>query len=304
MKKINNILITGGAGYVGSVLIDILLNAGYRVRILDSLTQDARHLIPFISNPHFEYIKGDIRKKDVIKSCLNNIDLVIHLAAIVGYPACEREPELSLDINVNGTKNVVQQINKKIPILFASSISVYGKISDKICTENTTLNPVSNYSKQKLKGEEIVKSNKDFVIFRFTTGFGGSYKMRFDTLPNDFTYRAIKEGALIVYQRKFIRSFIHVRDMARAFLYAIENYNEMKGEVYNVGDNALNFSKEELCNMIKKKVNFYIHFAEIGKDLEGRDYFISYDKLAKLGFKTTVSMQEGIDELIKIINLY
>lgn len=304
MRDIKNILITGGSGYVGTVLIDVLLTAGFRVRVLDAINQEARHLIPYVFNPNFEYIRGDVRKKDTVINCLKNIDLVMHLAAVVGYPACEREPELSKDINVNGTKNLVQQVGAKIPIIFASTTSVYGKISNKICNEETKPNPASIYGKQKLEAEEIIRQNKDFIIFRFTTGFGGSYKMRFDTLPNDFTYRALKEGSLIVYQRKFIRSFIHVRDMARSYLFAIKNFDKMNGEVYNVGDNALNFSKEDLCNMIKMKVNYYLHYAEIGKDLEGRDYYVSFDKLAKLGYKTTINMDKGIDELIKIINLF
>lgn len=304
MRKIKNILITGGSGYVGTVLIDVLLEAGYKVRVLDAINQEARHLIPYVFNPNFEYIRGDVRKKEIVKKCLSDIDMVMHLAAIVGYPACEREPELSKDININGTRNLVEQVNKKMPIIFASTTSVYGKISDQICTEYTKPNPASIYGRQKLKAEEIVRKNKDFIIFRFTTGFGGSYKMRFDTLPNDFTYRALKDGSLIVYQRKFIRSFIHVRDMARSYLFAIQNFDKMNGEVFNVGDNDLNFSKEDLCNMIKKKVNYYLHYAEIGKDLEGRDYYVSFDKLAKLGYKTTINMEKGIDELIKIINLF
>lgn len=300
VHKFKNILITGGAGYVGTTLINLLLEKGFNVRVLDSLRSGGESLIPYFGHKEFSFLKGDIRNKVDVEKALAGIDFVIHLAAIVGYPACRKEPELSYDINVNGTKNLINIIKGKIPLLFASTGSTYGKMIEKLCTETTPLNPLTNYGKQKVEAENIVKKNKKFIIYRFATAFGVSPRMRLDLLPNDFTYRAVKEKTLIVYEKNFMRTFIHVKDMARALLFAIENYSKMNGEIYNVGDKKMNFSKEDICLIIKSKVNHYLHFAEVGHDLDQRDYIVSYDKINKLGFHTNISMQEGIDELIKV----
>ncbi len=299
-SKFNTILITGGAGYIGTALTQLLLQKGFHVRVLDSLRSGGSGIIPFFANQNFEFMKGDVRNKNDVMNALSGRDAVIHLAAIVGFPACRRDPELSYDINVNGTKNLVNCMKGKIPLFFASTSSVYGKISDKICSEKTKINPLSEYGQQKSEAEKIVKKNKKFVMYRFATAFGVSPKMRLDLMPNDFVYRAVKEKSLIVYEKKFMRTFIHVRDMANSFLFALENYQKMKGEIYNVGDNVMNVSKEDVCLLIKKKVNYYLHFAEIDKDVEQRDYQVSYNKLTKLGFHTSISMEEGIDELIKV----
>lgn len=302
-NKFNRILITGGAGYIGSVLTDMLLRNGYSVTVLDSLRFGGTSLIPYFSHKKFTFIKGDVRNKKDVEKSIKNIDLVIHLAAIVGFPACRKDPELSEDINVNGTKILVNCVKSKIPIIFASTNSVYGKVTEKICTEKTPLRPLSEYGSQKAKAEKIIKRNKKFVIFRFATAFGASPRMRLDIMPNDFVYKAVKDKSLIVYEKKFMRTFIHVRDMARSIIFAIEHYKDMKNEIYNVGNNAMNLSKEEVCLMIKKKVNFYLHFAEINNDLEQRDFEVSYDKLVGLGFHTTISMDEGIEELIKVVEV-
>ncbi len=298
--KFKHILITGGAGYIGSALTEVLLKNGFKVTVLDSLLFGGTGLIPFFSNKNFSFIKGDIRNKKDISKSLDGIDVVIHLAAIVGFPACRKDPQLSYETTVFGTKNLVSVVKGKIPIFFASTSSVYGKISDKICTEETKIHPLSEYGLHKSEAEKVIKKNKQFVIYRFATAFGVSPRMRLDLMPNDFVYRAIKEKSLIVYEKNFMRTFIHVRDMARSFLFALENYGKMKGEVYNVGDNKMNYSKEGVCLLIKKKVNYYLHFAEIDKDLEQRDYEVSYDKLAKVGFHTKLTMEEGIEELVKV----
>lgn len=302
-KKFNHILITGGAGYVGTPLTEMLLQQGYKVTILDTLRWGPQSIMHFFGNPNFTFIKGDIRSKENVTQALNDIDAIIHLAAIVGYPACRKEPELSRDINVNGTKNLVDCVNKKIPILFASTGSTYGKMIEKYCTETTPLNPLSNYAEQKVEAENILKTNEQFVIYRFATAFGISPRMRLDLLPNDFTYKAVKEKTLIVYEKHFMRTFIHVRDMGKAFIFALENFEKMNGEIYNVGDNKMNYSKEQICLMIKEKVDYYLHFADVGHDLDQRDYMVSYDKIHNLGFHNTISMKQGIDELIKVCEI-
>jgi nucleoside-diphosphate-sugar epimerase len=294
------ILITGGAGYVGTSLVDALLKEGFQVRVLDVLRFGGSGLLAYFSNPDFEFIRGDVRKKEDVAKAMEGVDAVIHLAAIVGFPACRKEPELSEEINVGGTKNVVEAAHGAIPVLFASTGSTYGKMIEKLCTETTPLNPLSNYGRQKADAENVIVSNKEFVIFRFATAFGVSPRMRLDLLPNDFTYRAVRDKSLIVYEKHFMRTFVHVRDMARAFIFALKNYDRMRGEVYNVGSNTMNYSKEAICLMIKDKVDYYLHFAEIGQDLDQRDYIVSYDKLENTGFKTEVTMEQGIGELIKL----
>lgn len=296
----NKILITGGAGFVGSALIELLLNEGYYVRVIDNLRYGGQSLANFFKNQNFEFIKGDVRSKSDMEKAVEGVDFVIHLAAVVGYPACKQDPELSHDINVNGTQNIVNILNGKIPLIYSSTGSNYGKMVDQVCLETSALNPLSEYGKQKTMAEDVVKTNKKFVIFRFATGFGISPRLRLDLLPNDFTFRAVKDKNLIVYEKNYMRTFIHVRDMAKAFLFAIENYSKLKGEIYNVGDNSMNFSKEAICLLIKKKVDYYLHFADIGHDLDQRDYVVSYDKINAAGFKTTISMEEGINELVKV----
>jgi len=300
MKRFNKILVTGGAGYVGTTLIGVLLNAGYEVRVLDTLHFGGQGLIPYFIDKRFEFIKGDIRNREILSKAMEQVDAVIHLAAIVGFPACRKDPEGSQDINVNGTRALADLASGKIPIIFASTGSAYGKMIEKYCSETTPLHPLTDYGHQKVAAEELIKNNNEFVIFRFATAFGVSPRMRLDLLPNDFTYRAVKDRTLIVYEKNFMRTFIHVRDMARSFLFALENYDQMRGEIYNVGDNEMNFSKEQICLMIKEKIDYYLHFADVGQDLDQRDYIVSYDKLNNLGFKTTTSMKEGIEELVKM----
>ncbi len=294
-------MVTGGAGYVGTTLVGALLGKGYRVRVLDALHFGGDVLMPFFADKNFDFIKGDVRSKEDVSKAVDGADAVIHLAAIVGFPACRKNPELSRDINVNGTMNLVKILGGRTPIIFASTGSTYGKIIQDFCTETSPLNPLSDYGKQKAEAEDTIKSNKEFVIYRFATAFGVSPRMRLDLLPNDFTYRAVRDKSLIVYEKSFMRTFIHVRDMARAFLFAMEHYETMKGEIYNVGDDSMNYSKEDICLILKKKIDYYLHFADIGHDIDQRDYAVSYDKLNKTGFRTSISIEEGIDELIKAV---
>ena len=302
-NKFKKVLVTGGAGYVGSSLISILLKEGYKVRVFDNLRFGPEPIFPFFMDKNFEFVKGDIRNKDDVKKVVNGVDVIIHLAAIVGFPACRKDPVLARETNVDGTRNVVEAADGKIPVIFASTGSTYGKMLEDICTETTPLNPLTDYGKHKVEAEKIVETNKEFVIFRFATAFGVSARMRFDLLPNDFTYQAVRAKSIIVYERHFMRTFIHVRDMGYALLFALQNYDKMKGEAYNVGSNDMNHSKETICNMLSEKVDYYLHFADIAKDLDQRDYIVSYDKLENLGYKISIGMEDGIDELIKVCEL-
>ncbi len=299
MSSAKKILVTGGAGYIGTTLVPLLLDSGHKVTVLDNLMFGGQGMLPNFSKKNFEFIKGDVRDLKTVKKAAKGADYIIHLAAIVGYPACRKDPKTSRAINVLGTQNVVKAANKKIPVLFASTGSNYGKLIDKYCTEETPLKPLSDYGKQKTKAESVVKENKNFIIYRFATAFGLSPRMRLDLLINDFTFRAVKDKTLIVYEKEFMRTFIHVKDIARSFLHAMENFETMNGQIYNVGDDKLNFSKENVCRALQKKFDYYLHFADTGRDIDQRNYMVDYSKIHATGFYCEIGLEEGMDEIIK-----
>lgn len=292
------ILVTGGSGYVGSVLVPELLRAGYSVRVFDNLLFNQTSLLPLFGNTHFEFIKGDVRDVAALKEAVQGVDMIIHLAAIVGAPVCNREPLLAEQVNVQGTINLDSVRSASQPIIFASTGSNYGSV-DGICTEETILNPLSVYGVTKTKAENHLKKSGNMIGYRFATAFGISPRLRLDLMPNDFVFQALRVGNLIVYEPQVRRTFIHVSDMARAFLHAIKNYEAMKDNIYNVGNEKLNVTKEDVALLIKKKINFYLHFADIASDSDKRDYEVSYEKIRKTGFETTVTLEEGIDEMVK-----
>ncbi len=302
-NKNNKILVTGGGGYIGTTLVPMLLEAGYKIRVLDNLMFGGQGLLANFASLDFEFVKGDVRDLKTVKKAAVGVDYIIHLAAIVGYPACRKDPKWSREINVVGTENVVKAANKKIPVLFASTGSNYGKLVEKYCTETTPLKPLSDYGRQKTKAEEIVKTNKNFIIYRFATAFGLSPRLRLDLLINDFTIKAVKDRTLIVYEKEFMRTFIHVRDIARSFLHALKNFKKMNGEIYNVGDSKMNYSKEYVCASLLKKVDFYLHFADTGKDIDQRNYMVDYSKIRATGFRCKVGLHEGLDEMIKAADI-
>ena len=297
-----NILITGGAGYVGTSLIPLLLENGFNVKVFDNLSFGGNQLLPFFSNRKFSFVKGDILNKDELKDALKGQDVVIHLAAIVGYPACQKNPQLAKRVNIDGTKNVSSLTSKDQLILFGSTGSNYGAVS-KLATEETPLNPLSLYGETKAFAEKYLLDNNKTISYRFATAFGISPRLRLDLLINDFAYKAVSEGYLVIYEKHFMRTFIHVRDMARSFLFALNNVDKMKNDVFNVGSEKMNFSKQEICDMIIKKTDAYIHYADVGEDKDKRNYVVSYEKINTLGFETTITVEEGIDELLSALNV-
>lgn len=289
------ILITGGAGFIGSMLIPELIDK-YQLRVLDNLTYSYYGIIPHLSNKNFEFIYGDIQDIKTIKESLKNVDLVIHLAAIVGYPACKAQPILANNVNYIGTRNIVQSCN--VPIIFASTGSNYGQISN-ICCEENHLNPITEYGLTKVKAEEEIKSHTNYIIYRFSTGFGLSIRLRLDLLVNDFLFRAIKEKELIIYEKDYWRSFIHVKDIVQSLIFAIENFDTMNKEVYNVGSEELCMTKEDVANAISNFIDFNLKFAEFGHDPDKRNYKVSFKKIRSLGFRVKYDIDYGIKEMIK-----
>lgn len=296
-----SIFITGGAGYIGTSLIPLLLNKGYKVTVYDSLLfNNGDKLIPFITNKNFNFIKGDIKDKNFLSKNIKNHNVVIHLAALVGFPICrEMGEEESHLINTIGTKNVIESMESQQYLLFGSTGSNYGEVLD-VCTEETPLNPLSIYGKTKTEAEKLVLNRENSTAFRFATAFGVSPRLRLDLLINDLTHKALTEGYAVIYESHFMRTFIHVRDIARVFLFAIENQEKMKNNVYNVGSNNMNFSKKEICEIIKREIpSVYFNYADIGEDADKRNYQVSYEKINKLGFNTEIDILTGIKELIK-----
>jgi nucleoside-diphosphate-sugar epimerase len=296
------ILVTGGAGYVGTSLLPKLLDEGHEVTVFDNLMHGGNQLLVFFRNKNFNFIKGDVRIKNDLKEAVKNKDIIIHLAAIVGFPACQNNPELARHVNVGGTQNLIEVTNPEQVILYGSTGSNYGKVTE-ICTEETPLNPLSLYGETKTRAENLLLERGNVVAYRFATAFGVSPRLRLDLLINDFTNKCLRDGYLVVYEKNFMRTFIHVSDMGESFKFAINNMDKMINKVYNVGDSSMNYSKEAICQMIAKKTGAFIHFEEIGEDADKRNYIVSYDKISDLGFKTTIGVEEGIDEIIKVLKV-
>jgi nucleoside-diphosphate-sugar epimerase len=295
------ILITGGAGYIGTSLIPQLMDKNFKVHVYDSLMFGGDAILPFFRNPNFEFTRGDIRDFELLKKATKNADIIIHLAAIVGFPACRKDPDLAKSVNVYGTQNLINSTTNEQLIIYGSTGSNYGDVED-ICTETTPLNPLSIYGQTKTIAEKMIMENRKSIAWRFATAFGVSSRLRLDLLVNDFTYKAVKEGYLVVYEKHFMRTFIHVHDMGRAFLFGIENQNKMINNVFNVGSDRLNYSKEQICEMIKQHTNAYVHYADVGEDADKRNYMVSYKKINKIGYDTTINLEDGIKELVRVSN--
>lgn len=292
------ILVTGGAGYVGSTLVPLLLREGHEVLVLDNLTYGGGGILPLFGLPGFDFIRGDVCDAATLKRALRNADAVVHLAALVGYPACKREPEAAVKVNFEATRllNALREPHQKI--LYASTGSNYGAVVGELCTEETPLRPLSLYGETKTKAEQELLKARNVVVFRFATAFGVSPRMRLDLLINDFVYSAVRNRNLLIYEASFKRTFIHVRDMARAFLFGLEHYDLMVDNAFNVGTELNNYSKRDIAHLVKRHIDYYLHFADVGTDEDQRNYEVSYRKLEGLGFRCLTSVEDGVRELI------
>ena len=299
---VKKILVTGGAGYIGTSLVPKLLGLGYEVTGFDNLMVGGNQLLPFFRYENFKFVRGDIRNITELKDAVDGKDIIIHLAALVGFPVCRMNPHLAQEINVEGTINLIESCTKDQIIFYGSTGSNYGSVTD-ICTEETPLHPLSLYGETKTKAEQLLLERGNTIAYRFATAFGVSPRFRLDLLINDFSYKCIKDGYLVVYEKNYMRTFIHVSDIAECFVFGIENMSKMMGDVFNVGDDTMNHSKEEVCNIIGTKTGAFIHFEEIGEDADKRNYIVSYDKISSLGFRTKVSVEEGINEVINALKV-
>ncbi len=295
------ILVTGGAGYIGSILVPELLKENHEVIVIDNFIYNQTSLLDCCYNKNLIIIRGDVRSKNIIVKHLRNVDAIFPLACMTGAPLCEKDSVAAKTINFDAVKMILELRSKDQVIIFPTTNSGYG-IGQKgiYCTEKTPLNPISLYGRLKVEIEKILLDAGDCITLRLATVFGISPRMRLDLLVNDFTYRAVTDHCLVLFESHFKRNYIHIRDVAKAFIHCLDNFNKMKDEPYNVGLSNANLSKWELCEEIKKQVpNFYFTEAEVGEDPDKRDYIVNNDKIESTGFKPDYSLQQGIAELIK-----
>ena len=296
-----NILITGGAGYLGSVMCQRLLEEGHRVTVLDNLTYGAGSLFHLCADPAFDFVTGDARDESALAPLLKDADVVIPLAAVVGAPACDRDPWLATSVNLEAIQLLNRLRSQDQLVVYPTTNSGYGtKSSTTICTEETPLEPISLYGRTKVQAEAELLDSPGTISLRLATVFGMSPRMRLDLLVNHFTHEAVTNRYLIIFEKDFKRNYIHVRDVADCVSHCINNADSMTGRPYNAGLDSANLSKEELALTIKNHVpDFHIQFSEIGSDPDKRNYVVSNQRLREAGFEAKRSLDQGIQELLK-----
>ncbi len=295
------VLVTGGAGYLGSILCESLLGRGFRVVALDNLSYGEQSLFHLCANANFEFIHGDVREESLMRSVLGEADVLIPLAAIVGAPACDRDPTTAKSVNFDAVRLMLKLRSPRQLIVFPTTNSGYGtKSIASTCTEETPLEPISHYGRTKVEAEAAVLDSPNAITFRLATVFGASPRMRLDLMVNHFVYEAVTRRTLVIYEKDFKRNFIHVRDVADCFIHAIDRSDAMIGRSYNAGLESANLSKEELALLIKRRIrDLFIHFAEVGSDPDKRNYIVSNQRLKDAGFEARRTLDQGVVELVK-----
>jgi nucleoside-diphosphate-sugar epimerase len=294
------VLITGGAGYLGSVITELLLQDWREVTVLDNMMYNQTSLINFSHYNNFKFINGDVRDRELLKELVITHDVIIPLAAIVGFPACERDKELATQINYEHVKfvcDLAEEYNKKV--VYPNTNSGYGIGENGVCTEDSPLNPISHYGITKVKAEEEVLRIGG-ISLRLATVFGTSPRMRMDLLVNEFVYKALTDKSIVLFEKKFVRNFIHIRDVALVFRKMINQYEQWSGMVFNVGLSDANLTKQQLCEAIQDQIpSFQIFYNDNYEDPDKRDYIVSNEKLESCGWRPRYTLEQGIEELIK-----
>ena len=294
------ILVTGGAGYIGSILVPKLLGEGHEVTVLDSFIYQQTPLLDCCCNPRLTILRGDVRDARLLKELVSKSDAILPLACLTGAPLCARDPIAATAINCDAIKAIADRKSREQMLIYPCTNSGYGIGQQGIeCDEETPLRPVSLYGQLKVEAESYVLE-RGCLTFRFATVFGASPRMRLDLLVNDFTYRAVNDGFVVLFEAHFKRNYLHVQDAAAAFMHSLKNYEKMKGRPYNVGLSEANLSKLELCQAIQRHVpRFTFPISEVGKDPDQRNYIVSNARIEATGFKPAVGLDAGLRELLK-----
>ena len=297
-------LVTGGAGYIGSILVPRLLEKGWKVTVIDNFLYGQSSLLDICHNENLTIIRGDVRDEQLIAKHIHDADFILPLACITGAPACDKKPIEATTTNLDAIKLILKLRKPEQKIIFPTTNSGYGIGQEGIyCTEESPLRPISLYGKLKVSAEQEILKAGNCITLRLATVFGISPRMRFDLLVNDFVYRALVDRSLTLFEANFKRNYVHIGDVARAFIHSVLNFDKMKNQAYNVGLSSANLSKLELCQEIKKQIpQFWFteyNGEEWAKDPDKRNYIVSNEKIERTGFKATTSLQNGITELIK-----
>lgn len=300
------ILVTGGAGYIGSTLVPMLLAEGHQVTVVDNFMFKQTSLAECCINPNFEVIRGDTRDKKLMRDLVAKADAIFPLACLVGAPLCAKEPEVAQAVNSDAVKFLADIKSKDQILIYPCTNSGYGIGQEGLfCDESSALNPISQYGKVKVEAETYLLEKGNAACFRFATVFGMSPRMRLDLLVNDFTYRAINDRFIVLFEGHFKRNYLHVRDAANAFIHTMNNYSRMEGQTYNVGLSSANLSKAELCQVIQKYIpGVTVIDSEIGEDLDKRNYIVSNEKIEATGYRPKYSLDDGIKELKKGFQIF
>lgn len=299
-----NYLITGGAGYIGSELVDFIFkdNPDNKVVVIDNLMYDPTSLLRYSHNENFRFIKGDVRDHKLLSDELKKADVIIPLAALVGFPLCDKDPRGAQEINHDHVEFLAKNKTKEQKIIYPCTNSGYGSSED-VCTEESPLKPVSLYGKTKVAAEDSVKSVDNHVTFRLATVFGPGSRMRTDLLVNNFVLKTLRERVLVLYECKFMRNYVHIHDVCRAFMFVINNWEDCKNETYNVGNDEVNMNKLQLAEKIGEHLPLEIIKAEFTSDPDTRDYIVSSEKIYKKGFKCLYDLDDGIRQLINAYSI-
>ena len=294
-----NVLVTGAAGYIGSELIDYLLSAGYTVTAIDNLMYDPTSLLRYTNNSDFSFVKGDVRNVSLMKRLMLKADIIIPLAALVGFPLCDNDPRAAQEINHDVNTWIAKNKRPDQKVIYPCTNSGYGvSVDGSVCTEESPLNPISLYGRTKVAAEKEYKNVDNCTTFRLATVFGPSARMRSDLLVNNFVLKTLREKSLVLYECEFMRNYVHLQDVCRGFMFVLDNWKQCKNETFNLGNDDLNMNKLQLAEKIKEHLPLEVIIAEINSDPDTRDYIVSSDKIYSKGYECEYDLDDGIRQLI------